>query len=279
MPGDLLSEDVCILPGGLALDDGRCLSRAELRPLTGREEEWLAWHAAAPSAFVVTKLLCACLARLEDVKPDPELVRQLLVGDRDFLILQLRQMTLGEGFAAVLPCPACSARMDVDFLARDVPVERRPQRAAVYTWHPEGRAERELPVRFRLPNGADQEAVAEMPLAEAVKALLARCLIDDGGAPLANGEHTALIAEMDRLAPQLELDLDLTCPECGHSFVTPFDTTTFFFSEMRLQTHHLLREVHHLAFYYHWSEAEILGLRRDQRRAYLALLNEALRPD
>ena len=61
--------------------------------------------------------------------------------------------------------------------------------------------------------------------------------------------------------------------------VMPFDPTAFFFEELRISAERLLREVHVLAFYYHWSESEILGLERDRRRAYLALLSDTLRQE
>lgn len=38
----------------------------------------------------------------------------------------------------------------------------------------------------------------------------------------------------------------------------------------------LYKEVHHLAFHYHWAEAEILAMSRAKRRRYLALLVEHL---
>jgi hypothetical protein len=266
-----LSDGVCNLPGGLVLDDGRRLGRAELRPLTGREEEWVTQHAGSPSVHLATKLLSACFVRLEDVIVDSEIIDKLLVGDRDYLILQLRRMTLGDRFAAVFLCRACKRAMDVEFLAQDILIEPRPQNAVTYTWHGAQRV-----VRYRLPNGADQEAVADLSPGEAVEVLLARCVIDDGGTPLSVDERDALIADMDAHAPQLDLELDLNCPECGHSFTTPFDCTSFFFSEIRAQSRHLMREVHYLALHYHWSESEILNLQRDRRRGYLALLNETL---
>lgn len=256
------------MPGGLVLDDGRRLGRAELRPLTGLEEEWLTRHAGTPSAQTATKLLSACFVRLENVPVNSEIIGKLLVGDRDYLILQLRRMTLGDRFAAVFSCPECKRAMDVEFLAQDISIEPRPQNAVAYTWH----GERDI--RYRLPNGADQEAVMDLSPGEAVEELLARCVIDDGGTPLSAEERDAVIAEMDRLAPQIDLELDLSCPECGHSFTTPFDCTSFFFSEIRAQSRHLMREVHYLALHYHWSESEILNLQRDRRRVYLALLSE-----
>ena len=57
-------------------------------------------------------------------------------------------------------------------------------------------------VRYRLPNGADQEAVADLSTSEAVEVLLARCVIDDGGTPLTVAEREAVIAEME--APRLK---------------------------------------------------------------------------
>jgi len=256
-----LSDGVCNLPGGLVLGD-RTLARAELRPLTGREEEWVTQHAATPSAHLASKLLSACFVRLEDEPVNSEIIGKLLVGDRDYLMLQLRRMTLGDRFAAVFSCPACRCAMDVEFLAQDILVESRPQNAATYTWGE---------VKYRLPNGADQEAVADLPASEAVEALLARCVIE--GAPLSAEERDAVIADMDVRAPQIDLELELNCPECGHSFTTPFDCTSFFFSEIRAQSRHLMREVHYLALHYHWSESEILNLQRDRRRGYLALLS------
>jgi hypothetical protein len=276
MSATQLSDGVCDLPGGLVLDDGRRLGRAELRPLTGREEEWVTQHAALPSAHLATKLLSACFVRLEDRPVNSDMIDKLLVGDRDYLILQLRRMTLGDRFAAVFSCAACKRPMDVEFLAQDIAIAPRPQNAAAYTWVSE---DAQRVVRYRLPNGADQEAVAALPASEAVEALLARCVIDDGGTPLSNEERAAVIAEMDARAPQIDLELELNCPECGHSFTTPFDCTSFFFSEIRAQSRHLIREVHYLALHYHWSEAEILNLQRDRRRRYLALLNETLRPN
>ena len=258
------------MPGGLVLDDGRRLGRAELRPLTGREEEWVTQHAATPSAHLASKLLSACFVRLEDEPVNSEIIGKLLAGDRDYLILQLRRMTLGDRFAAVFSCPACKRAMDVEFLAQDISIEPRPQNAVTYTW------QGPRLVHYRLPNGADQEAVADLPSVEAVEALFARCLINDGDTPLTADERAAVIAEMDCLAPQIDLELDLNCPECGHSFTTPFDCTSFFFSEIRAQSRHLMREVHYLALHYHWSESEILNLQRDRRRGYLALLNETL---
>ncbi len=254
------------LPGGLPQSGGPPLTSVALRPLTGWEEEWLAHHPDAPAALAVSVLLDACI-----VEP-AHVANRLLAGDRDYLILQLRRLTLGERVQAVLECPRCGAKMDIDFQAADVPVERRPQTGSVYTLA----LGPDRAIRFRLPNGADQEAVARLGTTEAVETLLERCVLE--GAPLAPAERDAVIAAMEEHAPLVELELDLTCPECSHSAVVPFDTTAFFLREMTGRRQYLLREVHSLALHYHWSEAEILSMVQSRRRAYLELLSDATRP-
>src|SRR5215470_13815913 len=148
-------DNTFLLPGGLVLDEGRRVGQAALRPLTGREEEWLARHPVTRSALAVTRLLNNCLVWLDNAKITSDLVRLLLVGDRDYLILQLRSLTLGDEFQAVFVCPACGAKMDVSFRTSDVPVESRPQTGPFHVLklrepQPYGRT-----VRFRLPTGGD----------------------------------------------------------------------------------------------------------------------------
>jgi hypothetical protein len=253
----------------LVFEDGRKLYQARLRGLTGSEEEWLGESRGLPSAVKVTYVLSRCLMGFDEAPVDSALVRRMLVGDRDYLMLQLRRITLGDDVVAVVSCPACQTYMDAEFRISDVPVERRPQASA---WHTTG-----CGVRYRLPSGGDQEAVLGMPPAEAEQAILKRCL--GAAAPLAAEQTDAVIAEMERQAPRVDLELDLTCPECAHRFPLPFDTSAFFFEEMRSRGGQLLREVHALALYYHWSEAEILGLGRRRRHAYLRLLSESLKQE
>jgi hypothetical protein len=266
-------DQVVTLPGGLIESDGRRLDTATLRPLTGFEEEWLAAHPGVPSAVAVTQLLGSCVVRLGDEPGSPDRMRQLLVGDRDYLMLQLRRLTLGEAISAVMDCPACGARMDVDFSIGSIPIEGEPQTSPSFEV-----AIGERAFRVRLPTGADQEAVLGLDGEPAARMLLDRCLVDVDEAALSAEEAAAVTGAMEQRAPRIELELDLICPDCGDPFLAPFDTTAFILQEFRLGGRQLLREVHVLASLYHWSERDILALRQDRRRAYLALLSDMVRP-
>src|SRR5262245_7324067 len=121
------------LPGGLVAEGGQFLQRAVLRPLSGREEEWLAQHPGTPNAVRTTWLLRTGLCSFEGRPVNEELVGRMLVADRDYLLLQLRRLTLGDNVWAVVICPACQQKIDVNFQTSQVPIECRPQRENSYT--------------------------------------------------------------------------------------------------------------------------------------------------
>jgi hypothetical protein len=272
------------LPGGWLIGERPAECRryhtAVLRPLTGYEEEWLARHHDVPNAIRTTRLLDACVLSLDDEEPPRDMARRMLVGDRDYLVLQLRRLTLGDRVLAVVDCPACGSQMDIDFDAAAIPIEGGT--LDTHTHEIELPAQAGHPtrvVRFRLPSGDDQEAVLGLDVETAADKLLERCLLSGTPVLLALEQKACVITAMEERASRVELELELSCPECTHAFVMPFDTTAFFLDELRITADQLLREVHFLAFYYHWNESEILGLVRDRRRSYLSLLSDTLRQE
>jgi hypothetical protein len=92
--------------------------------------------------------------------------------------------------------------------------------------------------------------------------------------PLARAE---IERHMEESAPHVDLTLAARCPECEREFAVPFDLLGFFLGECKTSRELLYREVHYLAYHYHWSEQEILALSREKRRKYIALLADELR--
>jgi hypothetical protein len=272
------------LPGGWLNADGSTECRryhsAVLRTLTGYEEAWLAQHRDVPNAIKTTRLLTACVLNLDDDEPPPDMARRMLVGDRDYLMLQLRRLTFGDRILAIVDCPACEARMNADFNASAIAIEAGAAHEASYEIEiPESAGNVDRAIRFRLPTGADQEAVLGLDVEAGADKLLERCFLTGVAEPLAMEQKAQVITAMEERAPRIDLELELVCPECSHAFATPFDTTAFFLDELRATTGQLFREIHFLAFYYHWKEREILSLARDRRRAYLSFLSDTLRQE
>lgn len=256
--------------------------QAAVRPLTGHDEEFLLGEAAAYSPVRrATALLARCVVRLGPVSPVGEgEVGRLSAGDREALLLHLRRLTFGERMQATVSCPraGCGQKLDLSLRVGDLlaPVPRDAAEWYEAEWASEGGTCR---LRFRLPTGSDQEAAVEAAaegLEAGVRTLVERCVLDTSAAPLPETAVALLSESMARLDPQAEIELAVRCAACGVPFRTLFDAGTWLFDEVGQRLSSLYREVHTLAFHYHWSEAEILGLPAGKRQRYLDMLREAL---
>lgn len=292
-----MEERTCELPGGWIDAKGELHREVSFFALTGREEALLAGQPGQSRASQVTTILSRCIRRIGAVAPVSEAIAQnLLIADRDYLLLKLREATFGAQVQATLPCPwpDCGEKVDIDFSISDIPVAPAQDKGPAYTvvLSPEAAfVENGTPCRevtFRLPTGADQELLSPR-LAEnealALAELLARCIQTigalaitsatqiEGLSPLARME---IEREMTRVAPKIELNMDVRCPECARLFTAPFDLQDFFFGEMRISRDLLYREVHYLAYHYHWSEREIMEMPKDRRRHYIEILADEI---
>jgi len=261
------------LPGGLWVD-GERRRDAALRPLNGEDEAFLLEASSGLSpAHRVTGILERCLVRLGPHEPvGAEAVRELAAGDRQALLLHLRRLTFGERLECVIACPACDEELDLDLRVADLLVPPYPERP------PELDAELEgVPVRFRLPTGADEEAAAvaaEASAEAAVATVLERCV---AGPAAVTGEVADALGElMGELDPQADIVLELTCAACGEPVSAPFDAGDFVAREIGGDRDTLLREIHLLALHYGWQESELVAMTTTRRRRYVTHLVETL---
>jgi len=274
-----------VLPGGFVDADGVVHRQGRLRPPQGRDEQWLhALPGSARQAHVVTELLRRCVRAIGPHRTTPDMMRDLGVGDRDYLLLALRQATFGDRFAIVLACPRseCGKSMDITLDIAAIPVAERPVgrdiRVNLQT----------VDVEARLPCGRDQEAVADADDAggsETSARLLDRCILRmsptrEGGPRTAEelgpAERAAVADAIEEAAPGLALEMETRCPECGHSFSTALDAPALVLDELRSGGRKLDEEIHLLAFHYHWSLRDLLGLSRPKRRRFVQLVHAEL---
>jgi hypothetical protein len=279
------------LPGGMLAPSGERHRDGCLRPLTGADEEWI--HSLAPStrhAAVVTELLARCVVRIGPCATTTESMRDLNVGDRDFLLIKLREATFGPRISRVLACPhdGCGARMDLDLLVGDFAIDERPTQPS-HRLRLDGAAEREaLAVEFRVPRGRDLELIsaqAATSVDELRDRLLRWCVVqiaavDDGEpssfAALSAASKEALAAAIEDAAPRVELELELVCPDCARTFDVVFDPASLLLEDVGAARAAFERELHLLALHYHWSPRELLALTRPRRLRYLRVLAEEL---
>lgn len=228
------------LPAGLVGPGGERLHEVRVRELTGADEEAMFDRASPGGAAQVSTLL----ARLIEAVPghpgvvDEQFTAALQLGDRDYLLLRLRQLDLGDAVHQVARCPHCAGKVDVDLLISELPLREPPEGAAADGSHRLALGDAQL--QLRLPTGDDQQAVealaSDNPSAANTR-LFSRLVLDvDGrGAPSEDelrrwpiGRRQALATWLQQHLPGPDLFLDLSCPHCRADMSYAFDLHSFF---------------------------------------------------
>ena len=262
------------LPGGIRIDSE--LRRAfHFKPVTGLLELALSDSTlrARTHPARVTAVLCEALEDLGGESPSSSRVRELSVGDRQFLMRRLAIHIDDQLTWLSAKCGACEEPFDLSFLHSELPVKPAGE------YYPEAVVETSQGgVRVRVPTGSDQEAVATIEeQSKAVRALLQRLITrQESGEPLdAEALSETDIASIERaaeaMAPEIAQSLLAQCPHCS----TENKVALSLYSCMERPVGDLYSEVHTLAANYHWSEREILMLPRSRRHTYLSLIDRS----
>jgi len=222
------------------------------------------WERGQGQPPVQQALLLLAVAHPESPADD---LLNLPIGRRDAALLTLREWLFGPQVEGAARCPACGQQLELSFSTTDIRCGPKTMNELIVVV-----ADREL--RFRLPTSADLLAVANGAEPDtAQRALAAQCLLDEAAAPvLALDTLNAIAARMAEADPQAEVQLALTCPDCGHHWMALFDIVGFLWSEINTWAQRMLREVHTLASAYGWREADILALSPLRRQRYLQLV-------
>jgi hypothetical protein len=228
---------------------------------------WEAAEHATPVERAVTIAACATAAG--------ERVAEWTVGRRDALLLDLHAAAFGGEIELVTACPACGAALELSFGAADV----RSAWGDASEEHELEAAAGGVRLAFRLPASADLLAVVGLEDTSAARRALAeRCILraSRDGVPLPAPELPdsildLLAARAAELDPQAEIELSLSCGECGHGWSTSFDVADHVWRMLDTRARSLLREVAALATAFGWNEDEVLGLPARRRQHYLEL--------
>jgi hypothetical protein len=228
------------------------------------------WERGAAALPYAQALLLLAVA--EPSAPQDELADWSL-GRRDAALLSLRERLFGSTIESLVACPRCGTKIELSFQTTDVRApfagaELPPLHAQI-----DGHA---FLVRLRPVTTAALCALADDARRDA---LLLRCVVEAqrNGVPLPAPDLPAeLLArcgeELAKADPQADIQLALSCMECGERWNAPFDPAAFLWREIENWAERMLREVHLLASAYGWGEAEILALSDARRRRYLDMV-------
>jgi hypothetical protein len=247
LPGEDLLEGRLELPGGILDSRGQCFKTVIVRQLTGRDEELLADRRYRNAGQQVTEFLAQVLVEIPGLdKPvSKELVAEMLIGDRDYLLLRLRQISLGDEVEQVMRCPAaaCGQKADVEFLISELPVRRLKAVQPLYEFELSAPLRKDDPksghVVLRLPTGLDLEAVLDCKdvnpamantklFARIVKKLGREGLSEAMARDLSMRARQEITSFLKEIAPGPDLKIEIQCPHCRADMSYPFDLYGFF---------------------------------------------------
>lgn len=232
------------LPCGLLADNGELYTDADIREISGHEEDMLA-SKKIQSSKKMGSLLAKCCTRLGPYTGE-ELERQvkkLPIGDRVLLLLRIRQVTLGDEFPYRHECPNCEYKGMFTVDLNDMEVRPMPDPLTrVYDKELSNGAK----VRFHVMTGEDEERLQEA-MTESDKVtltILARLdllneeaptleTVKDLGMKLRN-ELRDLFNEVEG---GVDTSIEIECPRCQEEVTTELDITQqgFFFPSAALK--------------------------------------------
>jgi hypothetical protein len=270
-----MNRAVVTIPRGFQ-SDGTLTTKAELRELTGHDEESVADADGLPTPLRTTALLERLVSF--DGTPDsqvPQTVRNLAAGDRVALVLGIRRMLFGDRIDCLVSCPSCGSEMSVELFIHKLTQSKAPWPTGDGEFEVDGRK-----LKLRPVAGADLESASEPPGGADNEEKLVRSCITFSDPPLperlSEGLLSAVSEKLGELDPQADLQLDLACPACAVRFQTPFFAEGFVLTEIERLQPQLEKEVHWIAFNYNWTENEILSLPITKRKRYVDLINRTL---
>ncbi len=262
------------LPGGIRID-GELRRGFHFKPVTGLLELALSESALGARSHParVTAVLCKALEDLGGESPGSALVRELSVGDRQFLMRRLAVHIDDQLTWLTAKCGDCGEPFDISFLHSELPV--KPAGGD----YPEAVVETSRgSVSVRVPTGSDQERVALIQDEEQAVRVLLESLISrrESGELLDAGAFTeediaAIETAAEEMAPEIAMNLLAGCPHCSTENQVPLSP----YACMERPVGDLYGEIHALAANYHWSEREILALPRSRRHNYLSLIDRS----
>jgi len=135
----------------------------QIRAMTAKEEDILTSKALIKKGTVITELIRSCLI---DKRIDPN---DMLLGDRNALMVALRITGYGADYAVEVSCPACGERSKQKFNLAELPITRLQDAPVAEGSNvfevvmPKTReTDPDLKIRYRHMTGQDEQFIAQM---------------------------------------------------------------------------------------------------------------------
>jgi len=244
------TELVELPSGGRFYGEGHPLhgqDSVEIRFMTAKEEDILTSQSLIKNGLVLDRLL-------ESVVTDKSIkATNLLVGDKNAILIATRITGYGSEYNTTISCPACEARQKYEFLLEEAKRTTTGENVEGVTLTDNGTFVFTLPllnidVECRLLTGTDEQAMmkaqkqkkklklGETALTDQLRQIVVSIAGDNNSQTLASfinacpaKDSRAIRETYAKVAPNLTLHQNFSCGECGHEEEVEVPLTAEFF--------------------------------------------------
>ena len=232
-------------------ENGVVHTEFEYREMNGTDEEAIAKPKVKSSGSTVTRVILErCITRIgtiekESVKPSEwtNIIQSLAIGDQDFAMLKIREISLGDEFEVSHKCPSCKTKINSVFTLDELPLVPYSGVDEIEFELPRGYKDKEGTVHkfgvLRHATGLDREALDKVVTQNPSMAntlLLARCIKSLGTAPITDDllrnlsmrDRNYLFSLIRDTSFGYDVsDFEIECPSCERELSISFNQTDF----------------------------------------------------
>lgn len=204
---------------------------------------------------------------------DIEQITSMSIGERDNYLFLLRRNLFGRQMNCTLDCPECGEIIEWE---SDIDEFCSPDYSTQITHELSFKREK-IELKFRLPTSNDFILTeTDSPNDDFSRYLISLCITEI----IRDSKHLKkeklpenilkeIESRMEEADPMANIQLSLSCPNCGHHCNEIFDILSFFWKEIDFWAERLLQDICVLALNYGWSEKDILEMSPLRRQIYL----------
>lgn len=230
------SDQVDLLGGLYNSFTGELDMTATIRELNGEDEEIIS--RATDAGRQLLAILNRGVVKIGDKQASTELLDSLLAGDREYLMLMIRRVTLGDTIPFIGPCSHCSAEGEFEVDLSKIKLDRLDNPATDRTFTVDCKIGS---VTVSLPTGQVQKKLIELKDktgAELDTVMLRECIEEINGMPVMDKNQVKKMGILDRREILAELtkrnpgprlvEASAPCSACGQEVPIPLSLADVF---------------------------------------------------
>lgn len=209
---------------------------------------------------------------------DNSVITSMSIGERNARLLQLQEWIFGNKMFHITYCQNCNEKLEWETDTTSMFLQNINNNfiAENYTLQFKG-----YEISYRLINNLDILNIQKNNIShtEAKASLLQSCLLEAKKSnkiiaieKLPNTVFDAIEKQMAVNDPQANMQFNLHCPACKHSWQAAFDIMNFFWEEVNIWAERMMQEIYILSHYLHWTEKDILRMPAQRRQKYLQMI-------